>query len=317
MFSAFSYQCPLCHQPLQLCGGEPRRWQCAARHQFDCAKEGYVNLMPVQHKHSKNPGDNKEMMQARRAFLDAGHYQPLRDKVAALLQESLTAAPSPKQASSAPASDAHRVQVLDIGCGEGYYTAALAGVLAEHATTSNGDASDGEAQAASQVFGLDISKVAVRYAAKRYPNVEFCVASSHRLPFADASLDAVVRIYAPCKAQELARCVRPGGVVITVSPAPRHLYQLKEQVYGDVVLHPCPVETLAGFTLEQDLRLAYPMRLGAEAAVQLLQMTPFAWRASAQVWESLAAQSEFACETDFAIRIHRRTPYRDESLICD
>ncbi|MGL4769591.1 MAG: 23S rRNA (guanine(745)-N(1))-methyltransferase [Plesiomonas shigelloides] len=308
MFSAFSYQCPLCHQPLQLCRGEPRRWQCAARHQFDCAKEGYVNLMPVQHKHSKNPGDNKEMMQARRAFLEAGHYQPLRDKVAALLQESLTAV---------SASDVHRVHVLDIGCGEGYYTAALARVLAEHAMISNsetsaGSASNGEAQVASQVFGLDISKVAVRYAAKRYPNVEFCVASSHRLPFADASLDAVVRIYAPCKAQELARCVRPGGVVITVSPAPRHLYQLKEQVYGDVVLHPCPVETLDGFTLEQDLRLAYPMRLSAEAAVQLLQMTPFAWRASAQVWEHLAAQSEFACETDFAIRIHRRDP-----VICD
>ncbi|SUB63023.1 Ribosomal RNA large subunit methyltransferase A [Plesiomonas shigelloides] len=308
MFSAFSYQCPLCHQPLQLCRGEPRRWQCAARHQFDCAKEGYVNLMPVQHKHSKNPGDNKEMMQARRAFLEAGHYQPLRDKVAALLQESLTAV---------SASDAHRVQVLDIGCGEGYYTAALARVLAEHAMISNsetfaGSASNGEAQVAGQVFGLDISKVAVRYAAKRYPNVEFCVASSHRLPFADASLDAVVRIYAPCKAQELARCVRPGGVVITVSPAPRHLYQLKEQVYGDVVLHPCPVETLDGFTLEQDLRLAYPMRLSAQAAVQLLQMTPFAWRASAQVWEHLAAQSEFACETDFAIRIHRRDP-----VICD
>ncbi|MGL5762250.1 MAG: 23S rRNA (guanine(745)-N(1))-methyltransferase, partial [Plesiomonas shigelloides] len=258
--------------------------------------------------HSKNPGDNKEMMQARRAFLEAGHYQPLRDKVAALLQESLTAV---------SASDVHRVQVLDIGCGEGYYTAALARVLAEHAMISNsetfaGSASNGEAQVAGQVFGLDISKVAVRYAAKRYPNVEFCVASSHRLPFADASLDAVVRIYAPCKAQELARCVRPGGVVITVSPAPRHLYQLKEQVYGDVVLHPCPVETLDGFTLEQDLRLAYPMRLSAEAAVQLLQMTPFAWRASEQVWEHLAAQSEFACETDFAIRIHRRDP-----VICD
>ncbi|MGL4269590.1 MAG: 23S rRNA (guanine(745)-N(1))-methyltransferase [Plesiomonas sp.] len=315
MFSAFSYQCPLCHQPLQLCRGEPRRWQCAARHQFDCAKEGYVNLMPVQHKHSKNPGDNKEMMQARRAFLEAGHYQPLRDKVAALLQESLSSQKQPPQQLTG-----HRLQVLDIGCGEGYYTAALAQVAATHAVHSgSGDAKE---QAAGQVFGLDISKVAVRYAAKRYPDVEFCVASSHRLPFADASLDAVVRIYAPCKAQELARCVRPGGVVITVSPAPRHLYQLKEQVYGDVVLHPCPVEALEGFTLEQDLRLAYPMRLGAEAAVQLLQMTPFAWRASAQVWENLAAQSEFACETDFAIRIHRRAPLGSELLsgdpvICD
>lgn len=66
---------------------------CPQRHQFDMAKEGYVNLLPVQHKRSRDPGDSAEMMQARRAFLDAGHYQPLRDAIVGQLRERLDERP--------------------------------------------------------------------------------------------------------------------------------------------------------------------------------------------------------------------------------
>ncbi|MCX2959526.1 MAG: 23S rRNA (guanine(745)-N(1))-methyltransferase, partial [Serratia symbiotica] len=79
--------------------------------QFDCAKEGYVNLLPVQHKRSKLPGDSVEMMQARRAFLDAGYYRPLQQRVVERLE---------------PLLKADAMALLDIGCGEGYYTAELA-----------------------------------------------------------------------------------------------------------------------------------------------------------------------------------------------
>ncbi|OMQ24421.1 23S rRNA (guanine(745)-N(1))-methyltransferase [Serratia oryzae] len=270
-----SYQCPLCHQPLHHAR---QQWHCENHHQFDCAKEGYVNLMPVQHKRSKQPGDSAEMMQARRAFLEAGYYQPLQQRVAEWLDEALPA--------GAEAS------LLDIGCGEGYYTAAVAARLSQ--------------RRALAAFGLDVAKVAIRSAAKRYPSVSFCVASSHRLPFADASLDAVLRIYAPCKAEELARVVKPGGVVVTVSPGPRHLYQLKQQVYQDVQLHAENDEQLAGFTCEIAESLAYPMTLPGEQAANLLQMTPFAWRASVQVQQTLAENTAFACETDFALRLYRR-----------
>ncbi|HAT24715.1 MAG TPA: 23S rRNA (guanine(745)-N(1))-methyltransferase, partial [Pantoea septica] len=78
--------CPLCHLPLQP---ENRSWRCENRHQFDQSKEGYLNLLPVQHKGSREPGDSQEMMQARREFLQAGYYQPLRDGVVALLREKL------------------------------------------------------------------------------------------------------------------------------------------------------------------------------------------------------------------------------------
>ncbi|CAI0767538.1 MULTISPECIES: 23S rRNA (guanine(745)-N(1))-methyltransferase [Serratia] len=269
-----SYQCPLCHRPLHF---SQQQWRCDSHHQFDCAKEGYVNLLPVQHKRSRQPGDSAEMMQARRAFLDAGYYRPLQQRVAELLDSSLAAGAA---------------ALLDIGCGEGYYTAEVAARLAQGRTMA--------------VYGLDVAKVAIRYAAKRYPKVSFCVASSHRLPFAEGALDAVLRIYAPCKAEELARVVKPGGIVVTVSPGPRHLYQLKERVYPQVQLHDEQDEQFEGFDRESREALAYDMALPGEQAANLLQMTPFAWRASPEVRQRLAASENFSCETDFVIAAYRR-----------
>ena len=265
------YLCPLCQQPLTLLH---HSWRCAQQHQFDQAKEGYVNLLPVQHKRSREPGDNAEMMQARRQFLDAGYYQPLRQHVASLLAQHL-----PETAS-----------VLDIGCGEGYYTAAVADKLGEQAN----------------VCGLDVAKVAVRAAAKRYRQIDFCVASSHRLPFADASLDGVLRIYAPCKAEELARVVRSGGCLLTVTPGPRHLLQFKALIYSQAKLHDTRQENLPAFTLQEEQQLAYPLILSGTDAVTLLQMTPFAWRAGPEVWQQLRECGQFRSEADFVVRLWRR-----------
>lgn len=277
-----SYQCPLCHQAMQQ---SQQQWRCSNNHQFDCAKEGYVNLMPVQHKGSKQPGDSPEMMQARRAFLDAGYYQPLQQRVCEILDQAL-----PQDAD----------MLLDIGCGEGYYTAAVADRLNRQRQVS--------------VFGLDVAKVAVRYGAKRYPQVHFCVASSHRLPFANQSLDAVLRIYAPCKAAELARTVKPGGIVVTVAPGPRHLYQLKALIYAEVQLHDDTPEYLDGFELVSSEKLAYEMQLTGKLGFNLLQMTPFAWRASIETGQELAARQKFSCETDFVIALHRR---KEDSVVAD
>ena len=268
-----TFCCPLCHAPL---AHTDKSYACPQGHRFDMAKEGYVNLLPVQHKRSRDPGDSAEMMQARRAFLDAGHYQPLRDAVAGKLAALL-----PDGATS----------LLDIGCGEGYYTSAFAQTAQEKGAAT---------------FGLDVSKSAIRAAAKRYSEVTFCVASSHRLPFEENSMDAVVRIYAPCKGEELARVVKEGGWVITVTPGPRHLMELKGLIYNEVLLHAPHSEQLEGFALKEALSLAYNMSLTGKEAVALLQMTPFAWRAKPEVWEALAKQAHFSCQTDFSIHCWQR-----------
>ncbi len=231
--------------------------------------------MPAHHKNSKSPGDNGEMMQARRLFLESNHYQPLRDTLVNELKAHLTVPEA----------------ILDIGCGEGYYTQGLTQI-----------ASDDNAL---DVFGLDISKVAIRYAAKRYPQCHFSVASSHRLPFADDSLDAIVKIYAPCKPEELLRVLKADGLLVTVTPAARHLYQLRERIYDTVRLHDTAAETLPGFELLHQHDLHYPMHLNGEMASALLQMTPFAWKAKEETWEQLKAEQQFECEADFCIRLYR------------
>ncbi len=196
-----SFSCPLCHQPLSR---EKNSYICPQRHQFDMAKEGYVNLLPVQHKRSRDPGDSAEMMQARRAFLDAGHYQPLRDAIVAQLRERL---------------DDKATAVLDIGCGEGYYTRICRCVARNHHVWSGcfegSDKSGGETLSAGHFL------------------------CRFQPPFAvsDTSMDAIIRIYAPCKAEELARVVKPGGWVITATPGPRHLMELKGLIYNEVHLH--------------------------------------------------------------------------------
>ncbi len=269
-----SWLCPLCHQPL---AAQNNAYRCPQGHTFDRAKEGYVNLLPVQHKRSKEPGDSAEMIQARRRFLNAGHYQPLRDAIAQQLDARLSEQPG---------------DVLDIGCGEGYYTDAFSQIARQYQHVC---------------YGLDVSRPAIRAGAKCYRHIEFCVASSHRLPFADSSFAAIIRIYAPCKADELFRVVKENGLVITATPAPRHLVQFKGLIYPQVKLHNAEPEVLEGFTLEQELRLNYPMNLRGEEAMALLQMTPFAWRAKPEVWQQLAESERFECETDFFIRIWRKT----------
>lgn len=271
-----SYQCPICQQPLSL---SAQRWHCPNNHSFDLAKEGYVNLMPVQHKHSKEPGDNPLMMQSRRLFLEALHYQPLSDAVNRVFLVNL---PETTQA------------VLDIGCGEGYYTSSLATQLSS-------------TQQSIQVYGLDIAKNAVKSAAKRYKHVNFCVASSYRLPFVDCSIDAILRIYAPSEASELVRVTSDSAILVAVTPAPNHLKQLKALIYSDVKLHSEEQEDIAGFTLLHRERLSYSMQLNKEDRLNLLQMTPFAWRADEQVKVSLLQSENWECDADFYLSVYQKT----------
>ena len=264
------YRCPLCHD---LLNSQPGAWRCPQGHQFDIAREGYVNLLPVQQKKSLDPGDNADMIQARRAFLDAGHYQFLSHAINQQLRAVLHS------------SDA----LLDLGCGEGYYSANAATALAGVA-----------------VYGLDISKTAVRYAAKRYKNLHCCVASSYALPFADGVFAGLLRIYAPSEANEMARVLRPGGYLLTVSPAPEHLIQFKQQAYKEVRLHPEQIRDEAGFSHRERQRLrALWQAPDAASMLQLIEMTPLAYKLSEPMRKVLSQQLP-AIQLDFYLDLYQK-----------
>ena len=151
------FRCPLCSAPLTR--GE-RAYTCPAGHSFDRSAAGYVHLLPANRKHSQNPGDDKAMVAARSAFLDKGYYAPLREALCALALRDTADLPAPA--------------LLDSGCGEGYYTQGLFQALAQAGRTP-------------ELAGVDISKFALRRAARRVKEGEFAVASVYHLPVADCS----------------------------------------------------------------------------------------------------------------------------------
>ncbi|MBW0298346.1 23S rRNA (guanine(745)-N(1))-methyltransferase [Shewanella xiamenensis] len=266
------YICPLCALPLTL---TQRTWGCPQAHKFDMAKEGYVNLLPVQKKNSKDPGDNQQMMFARREFLNAGYYQILSDRVNQLALQ---------YASSAQ-------QILDIGCGEGYYSHRLYNALVAHHFC--------------YLQGVDISKSAIKYAAKRYPNLRFCVASAYEMPIPSNSIDLAIRIYAPSKVEELQRIMAPSGILITVSPGPLHHFALKQQIYDQPRLHPESEARVDGFECLHQERLSAQLELNDSKDIgNFLEMTPYAWKFTAEQKQAFT-QRGLSCELDFQIEVHR------------
>lgn len=256
--------CPLCRQPLDR---QPRTWTCASGHSFDVAREGYVNLLPVQHKHSREPGDRPDMVLARRAFLEAGHYAPLRTAIAAML--------APLAAE----------RLLDIGCGEGWYTSAFTA-------------------AASEVIGLDIAKPAVQLAAKRHKAITWLVGSGAILPLADASVDVITTLFTPLHIAEMLRVLKPGGSVLIATPAADHLQRVREGLFDEVRAHEPDkfiTEFAPAFALAERATVRVPLALDGAALRQLLAMTPYVWKARPERRLSLEANAHFETEAAFVV----------------
>ena len=236
------------------------------------AREGYVNLLPAQAKASANPGDSLEMLRARREFLEAGHYAPLREAVVAMLR--------PLGAGS----------LLDIGCGEGWYTSALKSVAAE-------------------VAGLDIAKPAMQMAAKRYKDITWLVAIGTTLPLAAASADVVVNIFTQHHVGEIHRVLAPSGYALVVSPAPAHLLSLRAALFDEVRAHEpgkFVEEFGALFAVEREEEVRFDLRLAQPALGQLLMMTPYAWKARLEKRQALEASAGLVTEAAFSLLLLRK-----------
>ena len=181
--------CPVCGQILTR---SDRTWRCENNHSFDVARQGYVNLLTVDRKHARNPGDTKEQVAARKQFLDSGAYEPIAQTVCRLL------APLEPKA------------VLDAGCGEGYYLTQLQTAVPE-----------------AEYAGIDISKDAVRFAAVRNKQALWLTGTAAALPFPDRSFDTVLSMFALTVESEFARVLQDGGHYLQVLAGPEHLMGLK------------------------------------------------------------------------------------------
>ena len=188
--SATAFSCPICQENLALVESSLK---CSNHHSFDLAKFGYVNLAP-QIKQSANY--DKENFQNRQQILEAGFYQAILEAISELLASSETS-----------------TTVLDIGCGEGFYSRKLQ-----------------ESHSDKTFYAFDISKDSVQIAAKSEPNwaVNWFVGDLARLPIKDVSMDILLDIFSPANYGEFRRVLSKGGILIKVIPTENHLKEIRQ-----------------------------------------------------------------------------------------
>lgn len=296
--------CPYCQSPLLV---DAKTWLCdgslnnkGTRHPFDVARQGYVNLLPVQNKKSKDPGDSQESIDARHRFLSKGFYQPLQQLIANLVQAKVEALEQSSQ------SQLDTQTWLDVGCGEGYYTGAIAQALSSKNTQMN--------QNDCALIALDISKPAIATTARGakqnqqlwyqvkadkatatttaiYP----MVASASNLPLFNDSLDAISTIFSPILPEEFARVLKSGGRLLIAKPDSGHLQSMREALFDEVRPHDSDkfLEELAPYFKEVAThKVSSDLVLNRQALADLLTMTPYSYRAKAEKREALLASAE-------------------------
>ncbi|KAF0807015.1 rRNA (guanine-N(1)-)-methyltransferase [Alcanivorax sp. S71-1-4] len=277
--------CPLDHSPLHAEGPQLR---CEQGHSFDIGRPGYVNLLPVQHKRSRAPGDSKEMVAARHDFLSSGLYAP----VAGLVGQAL-----------APISHPGTV-LLDAGCGEGYYLNELLGALPlspEHC------------------YGLDISKWAIQRAARRRSDVNWLVASNRHPPLASGSVDILLCMFGFQSYPGFSNVLGEGGHLVLVEAGPDHLRELREIIYPQIKEKSLPrsdAAQAAGLRLISSERKQYHIALNPKRLAQLLVMTPHLYRATAEGKAAAAALAQLDLTLDICIQILEKPPGQAGAAFC-
>ena len=278
---ATNLACPIDGLPIETQGAQRR---CAAGHSFDMARDGYCNFLVVQHKTSRDPGDSKQMVAARRRFLDAGHFQPIADLVFDAVRNC------------AKSVKGSAFNVVDAGCGEGYYLDHLGRLAAASPQTGT-----------IGLAGIDVSKWAVKAAARRKVSATWLVANNRIPPFLDGSVDLVLCLFGFPIWEGFKKIQRPGGHLLLVDPAPDHLIELREIIYPTVKRSTPPPLThaeAAGYSLEHEQELRVTVTLTeAEAIQDLVAMTPHAHRMPQDRRHALAALSTLSVTVNVAVRL--------------
>ena len=252
--------CPVCGAELNRLDN---RYVCPRGHSFDIARQGYVNLLAVQQKHSRNPGDTREQVLSLREFLEAGFYAPIAQTLIDTAKSLVIPGP-----------------VLDVGCGEGYYSARLAQALGAPLT------------------GLDISKEAVRCAAGKYKGAQWLCATASHIPVADGSAALLTSLFALTAPEEFHRVLEQDGYFFQVLAAQDHLLGLKRIIYDQLTFKEKDTQPeFPGFERVQSVPIRFSFTVEGKQVQNLLSMTPHVFRISK---DGAARLTNTPCLTDTA-----------------
>jgi len=293
-----NFKCPNCDQALILQPEtQPQTYRCNNQHSFDLAREGYLNLLLAQNKRSRNPGDSDEMIRSRQRFLNAGYYQPLADAIIAAV---------------AKAANGTEQSVLDLGCGEGYYLQQLriaSQNVASQKLASKTTASDTKSSNQTlKLLGIDISKFAVRLAAKRKIDARLAVDSVYNIPLFENRIDTAVSVFSPISIEETARVLKPQGKLIMVGPGAEHLSGLTALIYEQSLPHGGNTEGLekaAQFSLLEQIEIKQTIVVSGSDIIDLLKMTPYYWHSRPEQQEMLTQLDKLETLIHFNINIYQ------------
>ena len=222
------------------------------------------------------------MVGARERFLNQGFYQPVSEALNQLAAQAL-----PETNPTQPAG------VIDLGCGEGYYTAALDQHFKREAITA-------------QIVGLDISKHAIKTACRKERSISWLVASSAIIPLAQQSIDLAIIVFSRVLSEPLQQVIKASGKVILAYPGPEHLYSLRTLIYDSVQDKPFNAGQQLGpnFKLIEQHRVNYDISLDSSAQISdLLAMTPHGQRIRAEKREQIIAQPKLDTQVDIQLAV--------------
>ena len=261
--------CPVCGEKLNR---QDRTYVCPSRHSFDMARQGYVNLLVVNQKHSLNPGDTREQVLSRRAFLEAGYYRPILDTLIETAKDFGITGP-----------------IIDVGCGEGYYSAQLAQALN------------------AELMGFDISKEAVRWAAAKYKGPTWLTATASHIPVSDGSAQLVTSLFALTLPEEFARVLAEDGFYFQVLAAQDHLLALKSIIYPELKFkEKDSVPELPGFELVRSVPIRFTFTVEGEQIQNLFSMTPHVFRIGKEGAERLKNTQILTDTASCVLNVYRK-----------
>jgi len=275
-----SFICPVCSSDLALSSNQ-KSLNCHLGHSFDLAKQGYINLLLSHQKKSKNPGDTIEMVSARTAFLNNGHYQGIATFLKSLISEKV----------NKPISN-----YCDLACGEGYYTENI------HQYLSN--------QNKINATGIDISSPAIKAACKRSRDIQWAIASTKNIPLRTASQHLVTGLFFHFDHQEISRILTTSGTFLFVRTGKNHLIELRKEVYDEIKSEsddstPPPNSSLV---LRDTQHFSDTVTLNSpEEIMQLLSMTPHYWRATLEKKTRLSKKTHLEVSIDIKVDIFDQT----------
>lgn len=278
IIKAKNLACPIDGNKLEA---DNKQWCCSNGHSFDIAKQGYVNLLPVQLKRSKHPGDSKAMVIARRNFLDAAHYQAVASKITGTISTLM--------------SNGKNCCLLDAGCGEGYYFDYLFNHLQERDNNNK-----------LSMIGLDISKEAVIEASKRNKQISWIVGTNRQPPVLETSVDIILCVFGFVNFEGFNKILKPGGKIVLVDAGPDHLKELRKVIYNEVkntqTEHLEEIK-LKMFSLEGSQQCKFKTGpINNQAINNLLLMTPHLFRANRAGKEAASKLQELDLTVDIVIR---------------